>query len=249
MRACCGCCGGFQWFRDMTDRSHIHDSGALLWRSCNGIISCPATMGAVVVGGLARVGRPVASPPTASTLSALWQALQQFQFLTEAQITGAPHNLCSGALAARSAPALVLFAHPFLRGLPEWVDPLPLPRPLARSRPCGRRCNGFQFFTERKSTGVPYRSVAARLQRDQHLRWYRVPRRSCGACRSGSTRCLCADHKRALVPVAGAATIFSFVQSANQRTSVRAYTTRSHSLYKCTEFTVAVSTELAVHLL
>ena len=47
----------------------------------------------------------------------------------------------------------------------------------------------------------------------------------------------------------GAAAVFSFVQSANQRTSVRAYTTRSHSLYKCTEFTVAVSTELTVHLL
>ena len=47
----------------------------------------------------------------------------------------------------------------------------------------------------------------------------------------------------------GAATVFSFVQSANQRTSVRAYTTRSHILYKCTEFTVVVSTELIVHLL
>ena len=156
-----------------------------MWRSCSAISTCAGTVCAVVLGGLARASRPADSPPTAGALSALRQALQRFSVSYRAQISGCALPLCCGSLAARPAPALVPCAASFLRGLPERVDPLTLRLPLARSRPCGRRCNGFQFRTERKSA-----------------------------------------NKCARVP-----------------------TTRSHTLYKCTEFTVVVSTELIVHLL
>ena len=84
------------------------------------------------------------------TISA-WQARQRFSVSYRAHTNGFALQLCCGTLAARSAPALVPCAPSFLRGLSEGVDPLTLRRPLACSRLCGKRCNGFQFHTEHKS--------------------------------------------------------------------------------------------------
>ena len=103
------------------------------------------------LGGLPEWLDPLTSPLPLARCRPCGRRCSGFKRPTEHKITGAPHNLCRGALSPHLPAALVPCAPSFLGGLLERVDPLRFPLPPARCRPCGRRCNGFQFPTERKS--------------------------------------------------------------------------------------------------
>ena len=178
------------------------------------ISTCAGTVCAVVLGELARASRPADSPPTARALGLC--ALQRFSVSHRGTNHWCASNLCCGALAARSAPALVQFAHPFLRGLPEQVDP---PTSAYRWRavvPVAGAATVFSFLQRQSLVRLTARCGA-------------LAARSAPALVQFAHPFLRGLPEQVDPPTSAAGALwralqrFQFRTGANQRTSVRAY--------------------------